>query len=56
MKLGIFSDIHGNLEVFEAVPEDLQRRSFASMVCLGGIGGEFAYSQECLEIVRGEHD
>ncbi len=52
MKFGIFGDIHGNLEAFEAVLEDMQAQAVMQTVCVGDIIGQYANPRECLEIVR----
>jgi predicted phosphodiesterase len=39
MKVGIISDIHGNLEAFHAVLADIERQGIEEIVCLGdGVG------------------
>ena len=52
MRYGIFGDIHGNLEAFEAVLEDMQLEAITHTVCVGDIVGQYANPRECLEIVR----
>jgi len=52
MKYAILSDIHGNLEAFNAVLEDLSQMNINKMVCLGDIVGYGANPKECLALVR----
>jgi diadenosine tetraphosphatase ApaH/serine/threonine PP2A family protein phosphatase len=52
MRLGIFSDIHGNLEALEAVLETLRGCSIDRYVCLGDIVGYGANPNECIDTVR----
>ena len=52
MKFGIFGDIHGNLEAFEAVLEDMQAQQVEKTACVGDVVGQFTNPRECLEIVR----
>ena len=40
MKFGIFGDIHGNLEAFEAVLEDMQAQCVKSTVCVAARGDD----------------
>jgi predicted phosphodiesterase len=50
--LVVFSDIHSNLEAFQAVLEDMRSRSFSRMICLGDIVGYAASPKECTDLVR----
>lgn len=50
--LAIFSDVHSNLEAFEAVLADMKARNVTRYVCLGDVVGYAADPQECLELVR----
>lgn len=52
MKLGILSDIHGNLAALEAVLEDCQRQNLSSLICLGDVVGYGASPNECSELIR----
>jgi len=54
MKLGIISDIHGNLEALETVLKKLERLNVDEVICLGDIVGYGANPNECCELVR-EH-
>ncbi|PIV18543.1 MAG: metallophosphoesterase [Elusimicrobia bacterium CG03_land_8_20_14_0_80_50_18] len=64
MKIGIFSDIHGNLPAFEAVLTFLEGK-VEKYVCCGDIVGYGPYPNECVEkiselsdaiCVAGNHD
>jgi predicted phosphodiesterase len=52
MKYAIIADIHGNLEAFHAVLEDIRAQKITHIVCLGDIVGYNANPKECLDIVR----
>jgi diadenosine tetraphosphatase ApaH/serine/threonine PP2A family protein phosphatase len=52
MRYGIFSDIHSNLEAFEAVIEALSRESVDRYLCVGDIVGYGANPKECIQKVR----
>lgn len=52
MRIGIFSDIHGNLEALEAVLKTLKKSSIDRYVCLGDIVGYGANPNECIDMVR----
>jgi predicted phosphodiesterase len=64
VRLAILSDIHSNLEAFEAVLADAQARECTQFVCLGDVVGYNANPHECVErvremdcpIVKGNHD
>ena len=64
MRLAVFSDIHSNLEAFEAVLADARTRECTQFVCLGDVVGYNANPHECVErvremdcpIVKGNHD
>jgi predicted phosphodiesterase len=47
----VVSDIHGNLEAFEAALNDIERRSIKLIYCLGDIVGYGASPKECLDAV-----
>lgn len=50
MRLGIFSDIHGNLEAFRAVLDSMSRQELDRTVCLGDMVG---YGPDPEEVIRG---
>ena len=52
MRYGILSDIHGNLDAFEAVLEALKRENVDQLLCLGDIVGYGAQPSECTMLVR----
>lgn len=52
MRLGILSDIHGNLPALDAVLRALGRRRIDRYVCLGDIVGYGPFPEECLTRVR----
>jgi diadenosine tetraphosphatase ApaH/serine/threonine PP2A family protein phosphatase len=64
MRLAIFSDIHSNLEAFEAVMSDANDRECTHFVCLGDVVGYNANPHECVArireldcpVVKGNHD
>jgi len=64
MKIGIISDIHGNLPALSAVLETLDRMSVSGVVCAGDIAGYYPFVNEVIaELMRvdavaimGNHD
>lgn len=52
MKYAIIADIHGNLEAFNTVLEDIKTQNVNQIVCLGDVVGYNANPKECLQIVR----
>jgi len=52
LKYAIVSDIHANLEAFEAVLERIEKEKCDEIFCLGDIVGYGANPRECLELVR----
>jgi predicted phosphodiesterase len=52
MKYAIIADIHGNLEAFRVVLEDIRAQHATHVVCLGDVVGYNANPKECLQIVR----
>lgn len=52
MKYAIIADIHGNLDAFQVVLDDIQAQNANHIVCLGDIVGYNAQPKECLDIVR----
>src|SRR5436305_12887489 len=52
MKFAIIADIHGNLEAFQVVLEDIKQQKCTHIACLGDVVGYNANPKECLEIVR----
>jgi diadenosine tetraphosphatase ApaH/serine/threonine PP2A family protein phosphatase len=52
MRLGIFADIHGNLEALTAVLDDMAGRGVHRFICLGDLVGYGASPNECIDLVR----
>ena len=53
MKLGIISDIHGNIEALEAVVGVLRDKGATRFACCGDIVGYGPDPNRCVEIIRG---
>ncbi len=53
MRLGIFSDIHGNLEALQAVLKAMEDDSIDMTVHLGDLVGYNANPAECVELIHG---
>lgn len=64
MRYAILSDIHANLEAFEAVLRDIESKDVDNIVCLGDVVGYNANPNECIDLlcekqirtVMGNHD
>ncbi len=63
MKLALISDIHANLEAFEAVLADIARQEIAEIYCLGDIVGFGPDPSQCIDLamnltccILGNHD
>lgn len=56
MRWTILSDVHANLEAFEAVLEDLEKEEPIKKVFLGDIVGYGANPNECLDLLRNKAD
>jgi predicted phosphodiesterase len=52
MKFAIIADIHGNLEAFQAVLEDIQKQRCTHYACIGDVVGYNANPKECLDTIR----
>ena len=52
MKYAIIADIHGNIDAFEVVLQDIKSQNITQVVCLGDVVGYNARPKECLRIVR----
>jgi predicted phosphodiesterase len=59
----LISDIHGNLEAFEAVLKDIQQQNVTEIYCLGDVVGYGPNPRECIDLVMqckvvllGNHD
>jgi diadenosine tetraphosphatase ApaH/serine/threonine PP2A family protein phosphatase len=47
----IVSDIHGNLEAFTVVLDEIERRGISEIICLGDVVGYGPNPMECLDLV-----
>jgi predicted phosphodiesterase len=64
MKYAIIADIHGNLEAFQTVLDDIKEQNCTHIACLGDVVGYGANPKECLDavramnipVVKGNHD
>jgi putative phosphoesterase len=54
MRIGILSDIHGNLPALEAVLTDLETRTLDAVYCLGDLVGYGAFPNEVVQRIRTE--
>ena len=52
MRIGIFSDVHANIEALSAVVEALGEENINKYVCLGDTVGYGASPNECCDVVR----
>jgi predicted phosphodiesterase len=52
MRYGIFSDVHSNLEAFQAVVKAYEKEKIDKYLCLGDVVGYGADPNECVEINR----
>ena len=52
MRIGIISDIHGNMEALTASLGTLEREGVDTYYCLGDIVGYGAEPSECMAVVR----
>jgi predicted phosphodiesterase len=55
MKYAIIADIHGNLDAFQVVLDDIRAQNATNIVCLGDVVGYNARPKECLKIVRDQN-
>lgn len=55
MRLGIISDIHGNLEAMEAMLGAVKSEGVDYLVHLGDLVGYNANPRECLQLIQNEH-
>jgi predicted phosphodiesterase len=53
MRYGIFSDIHSNLEAFDAVIEAYKKEAIGRYLCVGDVVGYAANPRECIEKAKG---
>lgn len=52
MRIGIFSDVHGNLEALTAVFEAYDELRIDKYICLGDVVGYGAQPNECCDLIR----
>ncbi len=52
MILALLSDLHSNLEAFEAALASLEKHPHDQLICLGDVVGYGANPQECLQLIR----
>jgi predicted phosphodiesterase len=53
MRIGIFSDVHSNVEALKAVVEFYKSQQIDTFICLGDVVGYGADPNACCDIVRG---
>lgn len=56
MKIAIYSDVHSNLEAFNAVLKDIQRQNVDQKIFLGDIVGYGPNPNECIELMKENAD
>ena len=52
MRIGVFSDVHANLEALLAVREAYRHENVETLYCLGDVVGYGANPSECVDVVR----
>ena len=52
MRIAIISDIHSNLEAFQAVLSEIEKEQVDTILCLGDIVGYGPNPNECIELVQ----
>jgi diadenosine tetraphosphatase ApaH/serine/threonine PP2A family protein phosphatase len=52
MRIGIFSDVHANVEALTAVLESYRSERIDRLVCLGDVVGYGASPNECCDLIR----
>lgn len=50
-KIGVISDIHGNLQALESILEDIESRDLYEVICLGDTIAIGPNPRECLELI-----
>ncbi len=51
-RIGVFSDIHGNLHALDAILDAYDKLGIKDLICCGDIVGYGAFPNECVERVR----
>src|SRR5688500_20202666 len=52
MRIGIFSDVHANIEAMNAVLDAFKSERIDKYVCIGDVVGYGASPNECCDIIR----
>src|SRR5262245_49313329 len=52
MRIGIFSDVHANIEAMNAVLEAFKSERIDKYVCIGDVVGYGASPNECCDVIR----
>ena len=52
MRVGIISDIHGNLQALDVVLEDIGRRGLDAVYCLGDLVGYAPFPNQVIKRIR----
>jgi len=52
MRIGIFSDVHANIEALTAVVDAFKHERIDKYVCIGDVVGYGASPNECCDIIR----
>ncbi len=52
MRIGVFSDVHANVEALQAALSVLEREGVDYLACLGDVVGYGAQPNECCDIIR----
>lgn len=56
MKIGVISDIHGNIEALNAVLKELEKENVEKIICLGDFIGGAGMSEEVIQRILQEKD
>lgn len=64
MKLGVFGDIHGNIDAFRAVLEDIKKEPINQLLITGDLVGYYYHADKvlsalrdwCYQLVQGNHE
>ena len=52
MKIGIISDIHGNIAALEAVINDMNKNNIDKIYCLGDLVGYLTHPDEVIQKIK----
>lgn len=50
-KIAVFSDVHGNLQVLEAILDAIYKEGIKDIYCLGDVLSIGPNSKECIELI-----